>query len=157
MEVDRVHSRSFADALRLFVGQGKRFTVEAVAEASGVTVRNILAYRGGECGATFENAMAIIAVMPPEFAQQALKSSGIIEVKKAEPDAKACARRLNTRLAQHAARLAEMLEDGRIDHQEEAELRRSLPELQAKITRYLASTEPHLSLVHLDASESRQS
>lgn len=58
---------AFMDAMRLFVGQGRRFTYAALEATSGVKQRNLYAYAEGASYPPVDALFSILKVMPPEF------------------------------------------------------------------------------------------
>src|SRR5579883_3351405 len=57
----------FRDAFALFVGQGRRFSCEAVAAATKIPLRTVRAYQCGECLPSWERLWLLMLVLPTEF------------------------------------------------------------------------------------------
>lgn len=69
-------ARAFADALRLFTGHGRRFSVQALAAASGVRPRTVESYLCGQATPGWAAALSLAAVLPVEFLDAALLPTG---------------------------------------------------------------------------------
>jgi len=112
---------AFTDALRRYVGHGKRWSVHALAEEAGLDARTVAAYRGGETAPSLANMLRLFAVLPPAFADEVLALSGLGGVKRLQGE-RADSLELNTNVTGLAAMIARHLsDDRRIDHTEEAE------------------------------------
>lgn len=138
MTVGNSMNSAFSEALKLFVGHGKRVTVADLAGAAGVSERNLYAYRKNETPPGWQNAMEILRVMPEAFCAMALRDAGIVGVTKGE-ESEACPFRLNAAATAFVAELGEFLSDGKVDHIEAVKLEQSLPQLRAAIDAFLTA------------------
>jgi hypothetical protein len=121
-------AQRLADALRLFVGAGRRFELRAIAESTGIPESTLKAYRAGEILPTLPNTLRLIAVLPRGFAAMLLEPLGLTVVARhvaSDSDDHAIAADVSAA----AAVLTEALRDGRIDHRERAAMRPQLREL----------------------------
>ncbi|MBF0169067.1 MAG: hypothetical protein HQL45_15705 [Alphaproteobacteria bacterium] len=125
----------FRDALSLFVGQGKRFSVEAIAAASGIGTATIHAYLNGRSCPEWVNAVALLNVLPVEFAAAVLRPAGLAGLTRI--DGEVSAAETLGQVAEGVASLATALADGRIDHQELPRVRQELTEAMVAITQFL--------------------
>jgi len=105
------------DAMRLFVGSGRRFSVNAVSAATGIPARTIKSYQQGEAVPGLGNLLRIFAVLPPEFAEMLLAEAGLCGVRPAEQVAP-CGYKAMAQLSARIHRLSTAMKDGRINHQE---------------------------------------
>lgn len=126
----------FRDNLSLFVGAGRRFEVEDVAAAIGKSPDTIRRYLRGESCPEWENAVALLAVLPPEFAAAVLRPAGLTGLRRIDGDSTGPETLRD--VAQAAAVLATALVDGRIDHTELPEVRKELTEAMVAIAHFLA-------------------
>lgn len=129
----------FRDTLALFVGQGRRFSVEAVSAATGIGVDAIRSYLRGQSCPEWCNAVGILNVLPAEFAAAVLRPAGISGVRKI--DAETTPAETLREVAEGAAALATALADGRIDHTEWPAVRKELTEAMVSIASLLHSGE----------------
>lgn len=129
----------FRDTLALFVGQGRRFSVEAVSAATGIGCDAIRAYLRGQSCPEWANAIAILNVMPAEFANAVLQPAGLSGARKV--DATSTAAETLREITEGAAALASALADGRIDHTEWPTVRKELIEAQVSISQLLSRGE----------------
>lgn len=125
------------DTLALFVGAGRRHQVEEVASAIGVGADTIRRYLRGESCPEWENAVAIMAVLPVEFAAAVLRPAGLTGLRRIDGDC--TANETMSDVAQATAVLAAALVDGRIDHTEWPKVRRDLTKAMAGISQFLAT------------------
>lgn len=126
----------FRDNLSLFVGAGRRFEVEDVAAAIGKSADTVRRYLRGESCPEWENAVALLAVLPPEFAAAVLRPAGLTGFRRIDGDSSGPETMRD--VAQAAATLAAALVDGRIDHTERPAIRRELTEAMVAIAQFLA-------------------
>lgn len=124
MALDCEHSANYAAifrrALDLFVGNGRPYAVEALAEVTGIATNTLYAYKRGETMPSFIAVMELIAALPAGFANMLLAPTGLTGGAKPE-DANINPQRLQTSICSMALALAEALEDdNRIDHIERA-------------------------------------
>lgn len=119
--------RQFHDAMRLFVGQGRRWSCAAVAEATGIALRTVESYRSGQATPTIEKYQSLCIVLGPAFFAATIAHMPY-EIRSTDP-ADITPQALLTETLGFGARLAEFLEDGRIDHREAPEFRERAREL----------------------------
>lgn len=117
--------------LGAYVGQGKRYSVELLADTSENEPRTIKAYRAGETMATADKLLRILAVLPVAFAAELLAPCGL-RVTRLDGDAPPPLD-MNADLASLLAILAEALRDGRVDHREAPGLRTAALEMAEKL------------------------
>ena len=141
MALDSEHSANYAAnfrrALDLFVGNGRPYAVEALAEVTGIAVNTLYAYKRGEMNPSFCAVMELIAALPAGLGNMLLAPTGLTGGAKPE-DANGDPRILHTSVCSTALALAEALEDGRVDHREEQTLKPILHRLQGDVNSYLA-------------------
>lgn len=123
---------SLMSALNLFVGRGKRYSVEDVAEASGVCARTIDSYRRGDAMPSIERYQSLCAVLGQAFFAATVKHMPF-EVRSTDPS-DITPPQLLTELLSASGSLATFLEDGRVDHMEKAQLKPILADLRERIT-----------------------
>jgi hypothetical protein len=117
-----------ADAMRLYVGAGRRFELRALAEATAIPDSTLKAYRAGDMLPTLVNLLKLLAVLPRGFAAQVLQPIGLTVIAREgvrDPDDHAVAADVSAATAS----ITEALRDGRIDHRERAALRPMMREL----------------------------
>lgn len=127
----------FRDNLVLFVGAEKRFEVEAVAGASGLSVDTIRSYLRGATCPEWSNAVTLLRILPTEFATAVLRPAGLTGMRRI--DGGITSGETLRDIAQAAATLATALADGRIDHTELPAIRRELTEAMVAIAQFLAT------------------
>ena len=128
-------ARAFADALRLFTGHGRRFSVQALAAVSGVRPRTVESYLCGQATPGWAAALSLAAVLPVEFLDAALLPTG-----RGAVDRAASADSHGHLLAQMAAvtaGFAEAMADGRIDHRERAALKDAAASLAVRLNGFV--------------------
>lgn len=128
--------RHFHDAMRLFVGQGRRWSCAAVAEATGIALRTVESYRSGQATPTIEKYQSLCTVLGPAFFAATIEHMPY-EVRSTDPGDITPQELLSETLG-FGARLAQFLEDGRIDHQERPEFRERARELIERLNAVLA-------------------
>lgn len=112
---------AFARALRLRVGRGKLYGFAALAEATELPERNLRAYADEENAPPLHAVLSVFSALGPGFASDVLAAAGM-EAQLVEPAAPEH-QKLLTAMMRLASDLSEALEDGRVDHREEAALR----------------------------------
>jgi hypothetical protein len=125
--------RSFATALRLYVGRGRPISVVALSETTGIPEATLKTYVAETASPGLENLLALMRELPPGFADSVLGLIGLaaspIDPRPRHPAG------VLADMAGGVALFAEAMRDGRIDHLEEvqiaAEARRVAAELQA--------------------------
>ena len=111
--------------LRLFVGRGKPFSVDMLADATGGSASAVEKYMAAQATPGLAMALRLLAALPESFANHLLELSGLTGARRIDATAKSA----GVVLAEGAgfvADLAEKLKDGRLDHRERAELRNAL-------------------------------
>ena len=138
------------DALRAEMGFGKPLSVAEVAVLIGERERTVKSHHQGTNMPPVDTLLRYAAVLPPRFAARVLAPAGIGGI--VATDGAACTpHELTARMAEKAAVLIRMLEDGKIDHRERAELAACLPELLDKLTHFTAAL--HGGPVSVQAAE----
>ena len=89
---------------------------------------------------SWSNALAIMAVMSPQFKAMALRPSGVISVEDADA-ADPCVFRLQASVTGLSGTVGKFLEDGVLDHRERAMLREEVPAVINKLQAFMASDE----------------
>ena len=125
--------------MRLYVGRGRPYSAESLAEATGIPERTIRSYQMGDATPGLANLLALIRCLGGVFAAACLEDAGVAAVLM-QDDLEADPRELATAQAESLAKLVAALEDGRIDHTEAPELlalaRRLMPMLAAFVRQY---------------------
>lgn len=129
--------RVFSDALNLYVGPGRRFSVGDVAAVTGVGTDAIRRYLRSESCPEWHNAMSLITVLPVEFAETVIRPAGLSGLRRTG-DESVTGLSLMREITQGTAVLADALADGHIDHQERAVCRKELTEALVAISQFLA-------------------
>lgn len=119
-------ARGVADALTLFVGPGKRYSRDLIAEATQLDPRTVKAHCLGQTPPSIAALFAYFRVLPVEFADHVLGLAGLGGVRKVDADSDAF--RTMKEMADGVAALATALADGRIDHRERSGVARELRE-----------------------------
>lgn len=108
---------AFTDAFRRHVGRGKALSCEQVSEKSGVPLRTVRSYHGGQATPGLAGLLSLLSVLPPSFANELLALAGLGGA--AANSARAAdSYVLNASLTDFAAQIGAHLKDGRIDHRE---------------------------------------
>lgn len=130
---DHVQQR-FTDGLRLFVGQGRRFSVAGIAAATSIPERTIKAYQAGETLPGLAHFMRLCMVLPPEFGDHMMAIAGLGGLAPLTIE-RANGHRTTAVLAETLSHFAEAGADGIYDHREKRELavalRAAMPKLEA--------------------------
>lgn len=113
--------RRFHDAMRLFVGQGRRWSCASVAEASGIALRTVESYRSGQATPTIEKYQSLCAVLGQAFFAATIEHMAY-EVRTTDP-MDVTPQQILSEALDFSAHLSKFLEDGRIDHIERPELK----------------------------------
>lgn len=132
-------------AMRARVGQGKDLSVDELGRllCNLVSERAIESYRGGESLPGLVAFLNLVDVLGPEFANEIMELVGMTGLHRVGPGEVSG----HALLAQHArvtARLAEMMEDGVLDHRERRELLPILRELHASLGPVIAKLAEHV-------------
>jgi hypothetical protein len=128
-----------ADALRLFIGFGRRYSVAAVAVGTGVPERTLQSYCSGQATPGLANLLTLMAFLPPEFTAMLIEPAGLAgvhRIDKTDP----CHHTALAEALRTAAAVAEALRDGKVDHREQAEIlpiaRRTVTALQGYLAHH---------------------
>jgi len=124
--------RAFHDAMRLFVGRGRRWSCAAVAAASGIPQRTVESYLAGQSTPPLEKYQSLCAVLGQAFFAATIAHTQY-EVRSTEPS-DITAPQLLTGLLSVSGSLAGFLEDGRLDHRERIQLREQLLDLRMVVS-----------------------
>lgn len=133
-------TQRLAAGLRLFVGRGKLFSVEMVAEATGISGSAIEKYLAGDATPGMAALLRILAVLPEAFANHLLDLAGLTGAYRVGDAPVSEASALTDKLTAAQA-LAKALEDGRIDHQERAALTPQIRALGSRLLELAAQWE----------------
>ncbi|MCR9236180.1 MAG: hypothetical protein NXI17_05870 [Alphaproteobacteria bacterium] len=131
--------QKFHDAMRLFVGQGRRWSCASVSEATGIALRTVESYRSGQATPTIEKYQSLCAVLGQAFFAATIEHLSY-EVKSTDPT-DITPQRLLSEALEFSAHLSRFLEDGRIDHTEMPILRQRVGGLAEQLT----ALETHLA------------
>lgn len=131
--------RKFHDAMRLFVGQGRRWSCASVSEATGIALRTVESYRSGQATPTIEKYQSLCAVMGQAFFAATIEHMPY-DVRSTDPT-DITPQQLLSEALEFSAHLAKFLEDGRICHVERPELQQRVGELSEQ----LAALEAYLA------------
>jgi transcriptional regulator with XRE-family HTH domain len=123
--------RKFHDAMRLFVGQGRRWSCASVSEATGIALRTVESYRSGQATPTIEKYQSLCAVLGQAFFEATIEHMSY-KVWSNDPD-DITPQQLLTEAVEFSAHLSKFLEDGRIDHTERPELRQRIGEIAEQL------------------------
>jgi hypothetical protein len=124
--------QSFADALGLFVGRGRRFSAEAVSAATAIPLSTIKSYQGGLASPSCPTLLTLMRFLPIEFAGQVLGKIGL-GVYPLDPGA-VDPHRVLAVAAGGVSSLATALADQRIDHTEEMPVALEARRVAAQLT-----------------------
>ena len=125
----------FRNTLNAFVGPGRMYPVEVLASATQMNPDTVRRYLRGESCPEWHNAVAIMGVLPPEFANTVLHPAGLTGLRRVGGE---CTPAETLReVAEGAAVLAAALADGRIDHTELPAIRKELTEALVAISQFL--------------------
>lgn len=130
--------RAWTDMMVLFVGHGRRYTVEALSEASGIPASTIYAIRRGTHMPKWSEAMELLKHLPTSAADMVLAPAGLA-VRPIEGEA--CNYSLIADLGRTTAHFTDALEDGKIDHREEAMAEPLVRAVVARGTAWLAARD----------------
>jgi hypothetical protein len=136
----RTETERFADCFRLFVGQGKRYSCEAVADSTGISLRDVRAYQQGQMTPPLHKLLRLIAVLPSSFANMLLEPAGKGGVHEITP-VTIDGFELQYRLASKLEVLAEQLRDGKHDHRERREFKVQALDATHDLNAFIAGVE----------------
>lgn len=132
----------FCRYLNAYVGPGRMFPVEVIASGIGSNPDTVRRWLRGESCPEWHNAVAILAILPPEFANSVLAPAGLTGARRIDGDT-TDAETLRE-IAEAAAAMAKALADGRIDHTERPTVTKELREALVAIAQWLANKEGNL-------------
>ena len=112
-------SEAFSDALRVHVGRGKPWSVEALAAETGIDFATVKGYHAGAHGPSLAKFLKIAAVLPDEFLNRIIGHIGYGAAVKLDPD-QVSVLTVNRRISDLIAMFGEFMEDGKVDHRETA-------------------------------------
>lgn len=126
------------DVLRLYVGNGKRITVAALADATGIPQRTVYSYMSGEHAPRWDDVLALIQALPKQAGDMAMAPVGYrLEPLDADDadhmEVLAAAASLTSGIADALA------DDGRVDHREAAAIEPLAQEAHEAAGRWLAN------------------
>lgn len=113
-------ARRIEDAIRLRVGRGKRYSFQALSDATGIPLRTCESYVHGATPG-LAGLLSLCAVLGPQFTSDILGLCGQT-AKSADADAPEHFRVLSA-LGELTSEIAEAVADGHVDHREAAQLR----------------------------------
>ncbi len=125
-------AQRLAVALRRHVGRGRPHTIAEIAAAGDVSVSAVEKAMAGEYTFGLAALLRVMAILPPQFANDLLELAGLTGARKMTP-AEVDARRVQTDAARFVADISQKFEDGCLDHAERADLRQKLPGLIAEL------------------------
>lgn len=128
--------RQFHSAMQLFVGRGRRWSCQAVADATGIPLRTVESYRSGQATPTIEKYQSLCVVLGQAFFAATLEHLPY-DISATEPGDNTPQQMLTQTLG-FSGKLSRMLEDGRIDHRERHKLKGVLADLREQISAYEA-------------------
>lgn len=111
--------RRLTDAMNLYVGRGRRFSVQALADASGLPVGTVQDIKDGMYVPKTHALLRLFRVLPPAFADMVLELADLggcarLSAAAALPSPAAAIAEMSERVALIAGHLA----DGKHDHRE---------------------------------------
>ena len=139
---NRTYTKLLGVVIARYCGNGNAMRFEDAAERAGCSASLLrqLARGNSEVGVGFDRAMEIVKALPDEAATEFFAGLGFTGLARIDR-VPGCFRKLHTAASRLTHRLAQMFEDNRIDHHEEAELQtKDLPMMQAVLSRCLRRT-----------------
>jgi len=131
---------TLTDALNLFVGRGRRYSLASLAAATGIGERTLKSYQQGEATPGYPHLLRLLAVLPVEFGDAVLAPAGVGRLQRIEgeePDGFTAMEQVCRR----AAMLGSALADRKIDHRERLQLLPEIRALAAEMTAFAAGLE----------------
>ncbi len=124
-------SQAVADVFRLYVGQGKRFSMAALSDATSIPLGTLKTYVNGEVSLSLANALRLVTVLPVEASNMILRCTGFklapIDAEEDDWDA------IGAEASMLTFEIFEAKADGKIDHRERAKLQSRARALTAKL------------------------
>lgn len=136
-------TRRLADALRLFVGAGRRYSVEALAEATAIPARTVRSYVAGDATPSLANLLEMARHLPEAWVNMLLDAAGLGGAHRLEAGAGDTAHGIRTLvgLAEGVSQLGRALEDQKLDHVERRILAPALRQLASDLSNFAASID----------------
>lgn len=137
---DSVHA-AFFDGFRLYAGQGRKYSLADISEATGIPLRTIRAYHGRESMPSVHNLLLLMTILPPEFGNRIARLVGksLVDLD-GGPDG--CLFDIQSTAGTFNATMGMALSDnGRVDHDERPALDRLAEDLNAQTAAYLKSRQ----------------
>jgi hypothetical protein len=138
-EHNRNTDKAFCDALNLFVGRGKRFSIAGMASATGIAENTLGCYLRGTSTPAFYNQVRLQTALPPEFANELLRLSNLAGARRI--DGETTPPETLREITEGAAALAAAWADGHIDHTEKPKVRKELTEAMCAISQLLSQLD----------------
>lgn len=129
----------FRDGLAHFVGPGRYVRVEQAAADSGIGADTIRRYLRGESCPEWVNGLALLHILPPDFAAAVLRPADLAGFYRI--GGTCAAGEALRELTEGAAALARALADLRIDHTEAPIVRQALTEAAIAIAQFLGGVQ----------------
>lgn len=141
--IDPEHMRNIRQLtcrlLNVYIGPGRLYPVEIIASGISVSADTVRRWLRGESCPEWPNLCALMAILPPEFANASIAPAGLTGARRIDGDTTDAETLCD--LTEAAAALARALEDGRIDHTERPGVTTQLREAQVAIANWLAKQE----------------
>ncbi|SBV94034.1 conserved hypothetical protein [uncultured Alphaproteobacteria bacterium] len=122
--------------LNVYVGPGRLYPVEVIASGIGTSADTVRRWLRGESCPEWPNLSALLAILPPEFANALLAPAGLTGARRI--DGESTHGETLREITEAAATLAAALADGRIDHTERPKVVKELTEAMVAISQWLA-------------------
>lgn len=129
-------ARRLSRALSLYVGMGRDYSVDALADATGIKPRTIYAYLAGDATPGLFMLLRLCAALPPAFTNMLLEPAGLTGAHRADGAARPAPEILSALLA-NACALQVSFKHERVDHRNAAAIKRALGELVGDLQRFL--------------------
>ena len=123
-----------------FVGRGLAWSVDALAAETGIAVSTLRDYLAGHATPGLPNLLKLLTALPSEFADMVLMPAGLGGCRRLAMG-EAGPLTLNAKASELVAMIGLHLEDGRIDHVEEAQQVPLVRRLRAACDRFLAGRD----------------
>lgn len=124
----------FSWVFRSYVGKRRKFSVEELAELTGINSRTIESYRAGDTCPSLWNLLRICKVMPDSFTNELLAFADMTGAHNVDGEAMTAPELLDL-LVREAAWFTDALKDGVFCHVERGELERRWPKFTAAVNR----------------------
>lgn len=124
-------------ALHRHVGRGRDWTIERLAREAEVSTSHIEKAMAAEHTFGLASLLRVMAALPPSFTNDVVELARLTGARRLNGQAQSAAFVLAD-LCRQSSELADDLSDGRLDHVEKAQLRRSLPGLIHRLQEFQA-------------------